>query len=308
MSVVVGVDDRGGGIPEEIRARIFDPFFSTKGEGTGLGLAITRHIVEAHGGAITCEPREGGGTRFRIALPIAPSKSTRLPVERLNGCGAPRRIATERGPQRRHERQGWDWVCPRCERLAGARRPVSPRGKPTSSWRSWRPGGPPFCGGQRVVSRERRAVYSAHASSRWTRARRTSTGRDDRRVPPARPRARCSTAPAATVVLCTASVDEKVPPFLEGKGKGWITAEYQMHPRANPERRETATGAARRRAGARRRSSGSSGARSARRSTSTSSASAPSPSTATCSRPTAARAPRRSPAASSRSRWPARRR
>lgn len=74
MSVVVDVDDRGGGIPEPIRARVFDPFFSTKGEGTGLGLAITRHIVEAHGGSVRCEPREGGGTRFRIALPIAPAK------------------------------------------------------------------------------------------------------------------------------------------------------------------------------------------------------------------------------------------
>lgn len=74
MSVVVDVDDRGGGIPEPIRARVFDPFFSTKGEGTGLGLAITRHIVEAHGGSVRCEPRDGGGTRFRIALPIAPAK------------------------------------------------------------------------------------------------------------------------------------------------------------------------------------------------------------------------------------------
>ncbi len=41
-----------------------------------------------------------------------------------------------------------------------------------------------------------------------------------------------------TVVLCTASVDEKVPPFLEGKGQGWVTGEYQMHPRANPRRQE----------------------------------------------------------------------
>jgi signal transduction histidine kinase len=80
MSVVVDVEDRGGGIPEEIRPRVFDPFFSTKGEGTGLGLAITRHIVVAHGGSVTCEPREGGGTRFRIALPIAPAKSVRLPA------------------------------------------------------------------------------------------------------------------------------------------------------------------------------------------------------------------------------------
>ncbi len=74
MSVVVGVDDRGAGIPSDVRARIFDPFFSTKGEGTGLGLAITRQIVEAHGGSIACEGREGGGTSFRISLPIAPQR------------------------------------------------------------------------------------------------------------------------------------------------------------------------------------------------------------------------------------------
>lgn len=78
MSVVVDVDDRGGGIPESIRSRVFDPFFSTKGEGTGLGLAITRHIVEAHGGTIVCEPRKEGGTRFRLALPIAPARAGRI--------------------------------------------------------------------------------------------------------------------------------------------------------------------------------------------------------------------------------------
>ncbi|MDP9148491.1 MAG: ribonuclease PH, partial [Myxococcota bacterium] len=41
-----------------------------------------------------------------------------------------------------------------------------------------------------------------------------------------------------TVVLCTASVDEKVPPFLEAKNQGWLTAEYLMHPRANPKRQD----------------------------------------------------------------------
>jgi ribonuclease PH len=41
-----------------------------------------------------------------------------------------------------------------------------------------------------------------------------------------------------TVVLCTASVDDKVPPFLEGKGQGWVTAEYLMHPRANAKRQD----------------------------------------------------------------------
>src|SRR5277367_1167619 len=46
----------------------------------------------------------------------------------------------------------------------------------------------------------------------------------------------------STVVLCTASVEEKVPPFLDGKGEGWVTAEYQMHPRASPARREARDG------------------------------------------------------------------
>jgi ribonuclease PH len=45
-----------------------------------------------------------------------------------------------------------------------------------------------------------------------------------------------------TVVLCTASVDATVPDFLRGKGSGWLTAEYQMHPRANPPRREQREG------------------------------------------------------------------
>jgi ribonuclease PH len=45
-----------------------------------------------------------------------------------------------------------------------------------------------------------------------------------------------------TLVLVTASVDDSVPDFLRGKGKGWITADYQMHPRANPRRRENRDG------------------------------------------------------------------
>lgn len=45
-----------------------------------------------------------------------------------------------------------------------------------------------------------------------------------------------------TVVLATASIDDSVPEFLKGRGKGWITAEYQMHPRSNPKRREQRDG------------------------------------------------------------------
>src|SRR5688572_29039851 len=45
-----------------------------------------------------------------------------------------------------------------------------------------------------------------------------------------------------TVVLVTASVEDRVPEFMEGRGRGWVTAEYQMHPRANPKRRENRDG------------------------------------------------------------------
>lgn len=74
-NVEICVDDTGPGIPDDVRQSIFDPFFTTKQRGTGLGLAVTREIIEAHRGTITCESRKGGGTRFRIALPIPTNKS-----------------------------------------------------------------------------------------------------------------------------------------------------------------------------------------------------------------------------------------
>ena len=104
MSVVVSVEDRGGGIPDDIRARVFDPFFSTKGEGTGLGLAITRQIVEAHGGTVTCDAREGGGTRFRIALPIAPSRVSTGPIGAAGSATGSRR-GSRSGDNRRDRSQ-----------------------------------------------------------------------------------------------------------------------------------------------------------------------------------------------------------
>lgn len=69
--VEVLVDDTGPGIPEEVRASIFAPFFTTKKQGTGLGLAVTREIIDAHGGRISCETRPERGTRFRIWLPAS---------------------------------------------------------------------------------------------------------------------------------------------------------------------------------------------------------------------------------------------
>jgi signal transduction histidine kinase len=71
--VLVSIADTGCGIPEDIRARIFDAFFTTKpaGEGTGLGLDIVRKIVEKHRGRIDVESEVGVGTTFTVRLPIA---------------------------------------------------------------------------------------------------------------------------------------------------------------------------------------------------------------------------------------------
>lgn len=66
----LAVEDDGPGIPEGIRERIFDPFFSTKpeGEGTGLGLPVTRSIVAAHGGELAFEFPDGRGTTVTVWL------------------------------------------------------------------------------------------------------------------------------------------------------------------------------------------------------------------------------------------------
>jgi signal transduction histidine kinase len=65
------VSDTGVGITPEQRARIFEPFYSTKPRGRGLGLAIVRDIVRDGGGRVTVESRPGGGTSFRVELPEA---------------------------------------------------------------------------------------------------------------------------------------------------------------------------------------------------------------------------------------------
>jgi signal transduction histidine kinase len=70
--VVVAIEDEGSGIPEAIRHRIFEPFFSYgKSEGVGLGMVTAQKIAEEHGGRIEIESREGRGTRVRFFLPVA---------------------------------------------------------------------------------------------------------------------------------------------------------------------------------------------------------------------------------------------
>jgi len=81
--LLVDVNDRGPGIPEDERALIFDMFYSVTrgdrgGQGTGLGLAICRGMIGAHGGSVEALPQNGGGTTMRVSLPLTdPPDETR---------------------------------------------------------------------------------------------------------------------------------------------------------------------------------------------------------------------------------------
>jgi len=68
---IVEVLDRGAGVPEALRDRLFEPYVSTKKRGSGLGLALVRDIALQHAGSISLEERSGGGTCARLALPLA---------------------------------------------------------------------------------------------------------------------------------------------------------------------------------------------------------------------------------------------
>ncbi|HZT82426.1 MAG TPA: PAS domain S-box protein [Gemmataceae bacterium] len=70
-AVRVAVSDRGCGLSAEVRARLFQPFVTTKSRGLGLGLVISQSIIEAHGGRIWAEPNPEGGTTFCFTLPVA---------------------------------------------------------------------------------------------------------------------------------------------------------------------------------------------------------------------------------------------
>ncbi|WP_448873154.1 hybrid sensor histidine kinase/response regulator [Desulfobulbus propionicus] len=88
--VELSISDTGVGVPEEIRGKIFDPYFTTKkvGKGTGMGLAITHGIVTSAGGFITCDSEVGKGTTFTIFFPaIEQGGQERLALEQTDVQG-----------------------------------------------------------------------------------------------------------------------------------------------------------------------------------------------------------------------------
>ncbi len=76
--IEIGIRDHGPGISDELKSRIFEPYFTSKPDGTGLGLTLVRQTVEAHGGTIAVEDTPGGGATFRIWLPARVSGTPTL--------------------------------------------------------------------------------------------------------------------------------------------------------------------------------------------------------------------------------------
>jgi hypothetical protein len=71
-AVEITVADSGHGVTQELKERLFLPYFSTKKRGTGLGLAIVSRIIEDHHGSIRVEENQPVGARFVLELPLAP--------------------------------------------------------------------------------------------------------------------------------------------------------------------------------------------------------------------------------------------
>src|SRR6185503_6039365 len=73
--------DTGTGMEDEVRQKVFEPFYTTKGmQGTGLGLAVSYGIIERHEGLITVESKVGHGTSFVIDLPVAEARPAVAPA------------------------------------------------------------------------------------------------------------------------------------------------------------------------------------------------------------------------------------
>jgi signal transduction histidine kinase len=68
-TAVMEVEDEGPGVPAELKARLFEPYVTTKAQGTGLGLAIAQRIAQEHGGRLEVFDGATKGARFRLSVP-----------------------------------------------------------------------------------------------------------------------------------------------------------------------------------------------------------------------------------------------
>jgi two-component system, NtrC family, nitrogen regulation sensor histidine kinase NtrY len=96
-AIEVTVSDTGPGLTDEIRERLFLPFYSTKHRGTGLGLSIAAKIVQEHGGSISAESNSPKGARFLLRIPLmepATLVDTRGPQEAISASGSADRSST----------------------------------------------------------------------------------------------------------------------------------------------------------------------------------------------------------------------
>ena len=88
--VRITVADNGPGIAPDVRARVFEPYFTTKSNGTGLGvgLAVSLGIVEAHGGTLTVDCPDGGGAVFCVALPAGAARGPEMKLDTSSAASA----------------------------------------------------------------------------------------------------------------------------------------------------------------------------------------------------------------------------
>ncbi len=77
-SAVIEVQDHGEGIPDEIRPKIFDLYFTTKRDGSGIGLAMTYRILQLHHGQLDVESKLGEGSTFTLSVPTSALTDPRL--------------------------------------------------------------------------------------------------------------------------------------------------------------------------------------------------------------------------------------
>jgi signal transduction histidine kinase len=101
----IRVRDHGEGIPDEIRPRIFDLYFTTKKEGSGIGLAMTYRIIQMHHGQIDVESKAGSGTTFVLRLPLISAGSGQRVAPELTGHAIPSEFARQ-GGETQPERSG----------------------------------------------------------------------------------------------------------------------------------------------------------------------------------------------------------